>query len=110
VGPSDESPEAITNIGEAPHICAASPDSRRYRPRDAWIGEIAFSGREHLVAIGAPLDFKQKGLMLYLLRYEDELREPKPALSGVKDSSCKATTTSNNKSKSPIKEKLTTKP
>jgi DNA end-binding protein Ku len=26
------------------------------------IGEIAFSGREHLVAIGAPLDPKQKGL------------------------------------------------
>jgi DNA end-binding protein Ku len=33
------------------------------------IGEIAFSGREHLVAIGAPLDPKQKGLMLYTLRY-----------------------------------------
>jgi DNA end-binding protein Ku len=51
------------------------------------IGEIAFSGREHLVAIGAPLEPKQKGLMLYLLRYEDELRDPKAALSGVKDSS-----------------------
>jgi DNA end-binding protein Ku len=25
------------------------------------VGEIAFSGREHLVAIGAPLDPKQKG-------------------------------------------------
>jgi DNA end-binding protein Ku len=49
------------------------------------IGEIAFSGREHLVAIGAPLDPKQKGLMLYLLRYEQELRDPKSALSGVKD-------------------------
>lgn len=41
------------------------------------IGEIAFSGREHLVAIGAPLDPKQKGLMLYTLHYEDELRDPK---------------------------------
>jgi DNA end-binding protein Ku len=51
------------------------------------IGEIAFSGREHLVAIGAPSDSKQKGLMLYLLRYEDELRDPKSALSGVKDAS-----------------------
>jgi DNA end-binding protein Ku len=50
------------------------------------IGEIAFSGREHLGAIGAPLDPKQKGLMLYLLRYEDELRDPKLALSGVKES------------------------
>jgi DNA end-binding protein Ku len=54
------------------------------------IGEIAFSGREHLVAIGAPLDSKQKGLMLYLLRYEDELRDSKSALSGVKDSSVTA--------------------
>ncbi|NYF53957.1 Ku protein [Tunturiibacter gelidoferens] len=51
------------------------------------IGEIAFSGREHLVAIGAPLDPKQKGLMLYMLRYEDELRDPKSSLSEVKETS-----------------------
>jgi len=49
------------------------------------VGEIAFSGREHLVAIGAPLDPKQKGLVLYMLRYQDELRDPKSALSGVKE-------------------------
>ncbi len=51
------------------------------------IGEIAFSGREHLAAVGAPLDPKQKGLMLYMLRYEDELRDPKSSLSGVKETS-----------------------
>jgi DNA end-binding protein Ku len=51
------------------------------------IGEIAFSGREHLVAIGAPLDPKQKGLMLYVLRYENELRDPKSILSNVKEAS-----------------------
>jgi DNA end-binding protein Ku len=55
------------------------------------IGEIAFSGREHLVGIAAPLDTKQKGLMVYTLRYtlryEEELREPKSALSGVTESS-----------------------
>lgn len=49
------------------------------------IGEIAFSGREHLVAIGAPLDRKQKGLMLDVLRYAEELRDPKPVLSGISD-------------------------
>ena len=49
------------------------------------IGEIAFSGREHLVAIGAPSDQKQKGLMLYVLRYAEELRDPKSALAGVKE-------------------------
>jgi DNA end-binding protein Ku len=54
------------------------------------IGEIAFSGREHLVAIAAPLDPKQKGLMLYMLRYDDELRDPKSTLSGVKEASVDA--------------------
>ncbi len=49
------------------------------------IGEIAFSGREHLVAIGAPADPKQRGLMLYTLRYEEELRDSKGALSGVNE-------------------------
>lgn len=44
------------------------------------IGEVAFSGREHLAAIAAPADRKQKGLMLYLLRYEEELREAKSAV------------------------------
>jgi DNA end-binding protein Ku len=54
------------------------------------VGEIAFSGREHLVAIGAPIDPKQKGLMLYLLRYDDELRDPKPVFSDVKEISVDA--------------------
>jgi DNA end-binding protein Ku len=54
------------------------------------IGEIAFCGREHLVAIGAPLDPKQKGLMLYMLRYEDELRDPKSILSDVREASVDA--------------------
>jgi DNA end-binding protein Ku len=51
------------------------------------IGEIAFSGREHLVAIGAPPDAKQKGLMLYILRYAEELRDAKSVLEGVKQTS-----------------------
>ena len=54
------------------------------------IGEIAFSGREHLVAVGAPSDPKQKGLMLYTLRYENELRDSKSALAGVKGTSVDA--------------------
>lgn len=54
------------------------------------IGEVAFSGREHLAAIGAPADPKQKGLMLYLLRYAEELRDPKPVLSDVKQTSVNA--------------------
>jgi DNA end-binding protein Ku len=49
------------------------------------IGEIAFSGREHLVAITAPLDPKQKGLMLYTLRYEEELRSAKGVMGDAKE-------------------------
>lgn len=30
VGPSEEAPDAVANIGEAAHICAASPGGRRY--------------------------------------------------------------------------------
>ena len=51
------------------------------------IGEIAFSGREHLVAIGAPADRKHKGLMLYMLRYAEELRDSKAVLGGVTEPS-----------------------
>jgi DNA end-binding protein Ku len=41
----------------------------------AALGEIAFGGREHLVAIAVPPDRSNPGLMAYMLRYEDELRE-----------------------------------
>ncbi|MGB7134903.1 MAG: Ku protein [Acidobacteriaceae bacterium] len=51
------------------------------------IGEIAFSGREHLVALGAPPDSKQKGLMLYILRYAEELRDAKSVLGSVSEPS-----------------------
>ena len=51
------------------------------------IGEVAFSGREHLVALGAPSDSKQKGLMLYILRYAEELRDAKSVLGSVSEPS-----------------------
>lgn len=42
IGPSDESPSAYTNIGEAAHICAASPGGRRY------IAEMTPEERKHI--------------------------------------------------------------
>ncbi len=39
------------------------------------IGEIAFAGREHLVALAPPPDRKQLGMMLYILRFAEELRD-----------------------------------
>ena len=40
------------------------------------LGEIAFAGREHLVALAPPPDRKQLGMMLYVLRFAEELRDP----------------------------------
>jgi DNA end-binding protein Ku len=40
------------------------------------MGEIAFAGREHVVALAPPPDRKQPGMMLYVLRFADELRDP----------------------------------
>lgn len=49
----------------------------------AAIGELAFGGREHLVAIAVPKDRTELGLMAYLLRYGDELRDSKEYLSQI---------------------------
>src|SRR5580658_1242357 len=40
------------------------------------LGKIAFAGREHLVALAPPPDRKQLGMMLYILRFAEELRDP----------------------------------
>jgi DNA end-binding protein Ku len=39
------------------------------------MGEIAFAGREHVVALAPPPDRKQSGMMLYVLRFAEELRD-----------------------------------
>jgi DNA end-binding protein Ku len=39
------------------------------------IGEIAFAGREHVVALAPPPDPDQLGMMLYILRFAEELRD-----------------------------------
>jgi DNA end-binding protein Ku len=40
------------------------------------MGEIAFAGREHVVALAPPPDRKELGMMLYVLRFAEELRDP----------------------------------
>jgi DNA end-binding protein Ku len=50
----------------------------------AAIGEIAFGGREHLVAIAVPGN-SEAGLMAYTLRYAEELRNSSEYFSGIKD-------------------------
>lgn len=48
------------------------------------LGKIAFGGREHLVAISAPVDDKLPGMMAYTLRYADELRDPAAYFDDIK--------------------------
>ena len=47
----------------------------------AAIGEIAFGGREHLVAIAVPPGDSSAGLMAYTLRYQEELRDSREYFS-----------------------------
>jgi DNA end-binding protein Ku len=55
----------------------------------AAIGEIAFGGREHLVAIAVPADHSETGLMAYLLRYGEELRNSGEFFSEIPGASMK---------------------
>jgi DNA end-binding protein Ku len=48
------------------------------------LGKIAFGGREHLVAIEAPGDDKELGMMAYILRYAEELRDPADYFGEIK--------------------------
>ncbi|MFZ0301826.1 MAG: Ku protein [Terracidiphilus sp.] len=58
-----ESPDAFAVVRKAMEQCGRTA-----------IGEIAFGGREHLIAIAVPLDRSEPGMMAYLLRYGEELR------------------------------------
>lgn len=50
--------------------------------KKAAIGEVAFGGREHLVAFAAPED-KERGLMAYTMRYAEELRRAEDYFSQI---------------------------
>src|SRR3954469_3082260 len=51
------------------------------------IGEAAFAGREHLIAIAPHRDKKVRGLMAYTLRYAEELRKAKDYFGSIPDQS-----------------------
>jgi len=55
------------------------------RTNQAAIGEIAFGGREHLIAVAAPFDDSMRGLMAYTLRYEEEMRNGAGYFAGIPD-------------------------
>jgi DNA end-binding protein Ku len=66
----NESPEAFTVVRTAMEETGK-----------AAIGEIAFGGREHLVAVAAPP--RAAGMMAYTLRYATELRKSEDYFSGI---------------------------
>jgi DNA end-binding protein Ku len=47
------------------------------------IGEVAFGGREHLVAIAPAPGKNARGLMAYILRYAEELRDSKTYFASI---------------------------
>jgi DNA end-binding protein Ku len=47
------------------------------------IGEVAFGGREHLVAIAPAPGKNARGLMAYILRYAEELRDAKTYFGNI---------------------------
>ncbi len=51
----------------------------------AGLGEAAFAGREHLIAVMPPLDPNARGLMAYSMRYAKELRDPSVYFSDIKE-------------------------
>jgi DNA end-binding protein Ku len=63
----------VSNPRESPEAFAVFRRAMEQTGKAA-IGEIAFGGREHLLAVAAPQDGKIPGLMGYILRYEQEMR------------------------------------
>ena len=49
------------------------------------VGEIVFSGRQHLMTLAPPHDPKQPGMMLYTLRFAAELRDANDYSKGVEN-------------------------
>jgi DNA end-binding protein Ku len=47
------------------------------------LGEVAFGGREHLMAFAVPEEETERGLMAYTLRYNEELRKAEDYFSGI---------------------------
>jgi DNA end-binding protein Ku len=54
------------------------------------LGKIAFSGREHLIAVTAPSDDKLPGMFAYTMRYAEELRKPGSYFADIKKTNVEA--------------------
>jgi DNA end-binding protein Ku len=54
------------------------------KTKKAALGQIAFGGREHVIALTADPDDKLGGMMAYTMRYQEELRDPAEYFKDIK--------------------------
>lgn len=71
-----EKPYFVTPQSENPDEAFAVIREALEQTNKAGIGELAFGGREHLIAVAAPPDKDSRQLIAYTLRYAEELRKP----------------------------------
>ena len=71
-----EKPYFVTPQSEEPDEAFAVIREALEQTNKAGIGELAFGGREHLIAVAAPPDKDSRQLIAYTLRYGEELRKP----------------------------------
>src|SRR5271170_5225929 len=79
-----EKPYFVVPDGDAQAEAFAVVRQALLKSKKVALGKIAFSGREHLVAISAPTDDKLPGLMAYVMRYAEELRNPAGYFAEIK--------------------------
>ncbi len=79
-----EKPYFVVPDGDAQAEAFAVVREALRKTQKVALGKIAFSGREHLVAISAPTDESLPGMMAYVMRYAEELRSPASYFAEIK--------------------------
>jgi DNA end-binding protein Ku len=79
-----EKPYFVVPDGDAQAEAFAVVREALRKTQKVALGKIAFSGREHLVAISAPTDESLPGMMAYVMRYSEELRNPAGYFAEIK--------------------------
>lgn len=79
-----EKPYFVTPDGDAQMEAFAVVRKAMRAAKKVGIGKIAFSGREHVVAIKSNDDDEHPGMMAYTMRYQQELREPMEYFGGLR--------------------------
>lgn len=71
----------LPNLKESAEAFAIVREAMKQSGKAA-VGEVAFGGREHLVAFAVPSD-KSRGMMAYTMRYAEEMRKAEDYFSGI---------------------------